>query len=84
MVVYNAKTMLNIESEHVCTNYVPWSYWDVLMYHLVLQLCLLKHKTCRANFMKFAISSFMLDPIYRFTCQELCFFYPYVIDVELF
>ena len=36
MVVYNAKIMLIIESEHVCASYIPWSYFDVMMYHLAL------------------------------------------------
>ena len=45
MIVYNAKIMLIIESENVCANYIPWSYQDVMMYHLVLCLSLLKCKT---------------------------------------
>ena len=60
MVVYNIKIMLIIESEHVHINYIPWYYWDVMMYHLVLWLCMLKHKTCSAIFIGFLISSFML------------------------
>ena len=74
MVVCNAKIMLIIEGEHVCTNYIPWSYWDVMMYHLVLRLCLLKCKTCSTFLMKFSMSSFILTQCIDSHARSFVFF----------
>ena len=76
MVVYNAKIMLIIKSWHVHTNYIWWSYWDVMMYHLVLWLCLLEHKTCSAIFYAIFNIIIYINPINRFTCQEFFFSIP--------
>ena len=60
MIVYNAKVLFIIESEHVCTNYVSWSYQDVVIYHLPLRLCMLKSKACGTIFIKCSMSLIML------------------------
>ena len=48
--ISNTNITFIIESEHVCASYFPWFYWDVLMYHLVPWLCLLKCKACSTIF----------------------------------
>ena len=73
LVVYNAEIMLIIEIEHVHANCIPWPYWDIIMYHLVLWLCLLKCKTCSAIFYEFLISSFILTQ-YLDSCARIFVF----------
>ena len=73
MVVYNAMIILIIESECVCANYIPWSYWDAMMYHLVLWLCLPMYKTCSTIFMKFLVSSFILTQYVNLHARSFVF-----------
>ena len=50
MIIYNAKIIFIIYSEHVGPKHVPWSYLDVMMYNLLLQLWFLEQKTCNTVF----------------------------------
>ena len=50
MVVYNTEIIFVIDMEHVCANYIPWSYWDVMMYDIFLRFHFLKCKICSAVF----------------------------------
>ena len=59
MVIYNAEIVVIIYGEHACTNHIPWSYRDVMMYHLLLRLCLLKCKACSTV-------------LYDFQCHYFC------------
>ena len=81
------KVMLIIKSEHVYTNLIQWSYWDVMMYHLFLGLCLLKCKTCGTNFYKIFNVIIYVSPAYGLTYYasyyEFCLFYSHMIDVGL-
>ena len=60
MVIYNAQIMFITENEHVCTSQLPRSCWDVMVYHFVLWLCLLKCKEGSTIFMRFSMLSFIL------------------------
>ena len=83
MVVYNAKILFVIESEHVITDYISHSYWDVMMYHHVLWLCLLKSKACgKIFFIKSSMSLFMLGQ-YVDSALIVLFFCTHMINVEL-
>ena len=46
MVINNAYIISVIKLEHICTNYIPWSHWDVMAHGLFLGLHLLELKTC--------------------------------------
>ena len=74
MIIYYAKIMFIIESEHVCVNYLPRSCQDVMMYHIVLWLCLLKCKAGTTIFMWFSISSFILTQYTDLHARSLFFF----------
>ena len=45
MVIFDAQIIFVIKNEHVSTNHLPWSYQDVMMYHFLLRLYLVVHKT---------------------------------------
>ena len=60
MVVYNAEILFIIKCKHVCTNYIPQSYQDVMMDYFVLRLYLLKCKTYGTVCINFSMSLFML------------------------
>ena len=66
-----------IESKHVSTDYVPWSYWYVVMDYFVLQLYLLKCKTCgTVFFIKLSMSLLMFSSIWTHALVVLFFLYP--------
>ena len=74
--IYNTKVMFTVESEHICTNHFPWLCWDVMMYYLVLQLCLLECKTCSAIVNVLLNVIIYINPRNWFGCQELGFSVP--------
>ena len=85
MVICNAKILFIIESEHVCTNYVPWSFWDVMMDYVTLWLHLLKCKTWY-NFYKIFNVIYVIYHLAQYMdlhSSSFVFFYTHVINVEL-
>ena len=45
MIIYNAKIMLTVQSEFVCSNDFSWFAMYLVMNDALLRLCLLKIKT---------------------------------------
>ena len=81
MIIYNTKVMFIVESEHIFTYHLPCLCWDVTMYYLVLQLCLLKCKTCSAIFNVFYNVIIYINPINQFMCQELGYLFLFIFYV---
>ena len=76
MVIYDVQIIFVIKSEHVSTNHLPWSYWDVMMYDFLLMLFLLICKTCGTVFIYFLISLFMLGQYMNSCASSFVFSMP--------
>ena len=64
MVINNAYIIFVIKLEHICTDYIPWSHWDVMVYGFLLELRLLELKTCTTIFYMIFYVIVNINPVY--------------------
>ena len=63
MVINNAQIIFVIKQEHICSYYISWFHWDVMVYGLLLGLCLLELQDMCYNFFMIFYVIININPI---------------------